>query len=176
MPGIVLDPDEFAEKYIAKVENRVREGVDADGCYLVDHCVACKFDIFARRKEIARCRKQHAGPNWYTSVFPADGGCLVEYRVAKIQRLAWIVSRDVDTGLYTLQDATFPHAFHERVVLESHFTTGKGSFLVHCGSRLDEEGFQRIEELLGFPIRPKVVHPAAGCWRIRRASLQEAVA
>ena len=32
MPGIVLDSDEFAEKYIAKVENRVREGVDADGC------------------------------------------------------------------------------------------------------------------------------------------------
>ncbi|KAK3256972.1 hypothetical protein CYMTET_33931 [Cymbomonas tetramitiformis] len=161
MPSVSRDPAESAEMYIAKVENRIRDGVDADGCLLVDHCVACKFDPNLRRKESLRCRKKHDGPNWYTSVFPANGRCLVKYCVDKTQHLAWIKSRDEDTGLYTVQDATPSYAFHERVTLECHFSQGKGTFLVHCGSRLDEEGFRRVEEVTGFSLLPKVVHPAA---------------
>ncbi len=79
MPGVCSDPDAAAEKYIQKVENRARDGIDVDGCWLVDHCLDCKFDINKKGKEIGRCRKQHAGPNWYTAVFPACGTCLVEY-------------------------------------------------------------------------------------------------
>ncbi len=72
-----------------------------------------------------------------------------------------IKSRDQDTGLYTVQDAAPPHAIHERVTLEYHFAKGK-SFLVHCGSRLDQKGFSRIERLTGHSLLPTKVHPAAG--------------
>ncbi|KAK3289907.1 hypothetical protein CYMTET_2702 [Cymbomonas tetramitiformis] len=79
MLGACSDPNAAAGKYIQKVENRTRgDGTDEDGCWLVDLCFECKFDICKKGKEIARCRKQHNGPNWYTDVFPACGGCLVE--------------------------------------------------------------------------------------------------
>ncbi|KAK3273275.1 hypothetical protein CYMTET_18481 [Cymbomonas tetramitiformis] len=128
MPGACVDPDAAEGKYIQKVLNRTRrDEQDADGCWLVDLCVDCKFDFLKSRKEIDRCRRQHEGPNWYTVVFPACGDCMVEYTtVAKrgdqtTKHVVWIKSRHPDTGLYTVQDADPPHAIHERVALEYHF-------------------------------------------------------
>jgi len=71
-----------------------------------------------------------------------------------------IKSRDQDTGLYTVQDAAPPHAIHDRVTLEYIFSCKK--LLVHCGSRLNQEGFLRIERLTGHSLLPTQVHPAAG--------------
>ncbi|KAK3252868.1 hypothetical protein CYMTET_37857 [Cymbomonas tetramitiformis] len=115
MPGACVDPDAAEGKYIQKVLNRTRrDEQDADGCWLVDLCVDCKFDVLKSRKEIDRCRRQHEGPNWYTVVFPACGDCMVEYTtVAKrgdqtTKHVVWIKSRHPDTGLYTVQDADPP--------------------------------------------------------------------
>ncbi|KAK3271966.1 hypothetical protein CYMTET_19711 [Cymbomonas tetramitiformis] len=166
MPGACNDPDAAEGKYIQKVLNRTRrDEQDADGCWLVDLCVDCKFDFLKSRKEIDRCRRQHEGPNWYTVVFPACGDCMVEYTtVAKrgdqtTKHVVWIKSRHPDTGLYTVQDADPPHAIHERVALEYHFA--RSDFKVHRGSRLDQEGFSRVERMTGHSLFPTQVHPAA---------------